>query len=324
MHQSTTNTTITSSSSAAAPGSEYNFSVFVRVRPLTAEELGASGAATITVMDNNFLVFDPAQARASKYRKGLHDHSKRSKEHKYAFDRVFSEMATQRQVFENSTLSLIDGVFDGLNATVFAYGATGAGKTHTMAGTPSDPGIMVLTMCELFDRIEKRRHEKIIDLRVTYLEIYNETIRDLLADGPCQPLDLREDAQQGISISGLSEHTPESVQHVMALLKKGNANRMMSPTQANATSSRSHAVLQIHIQQKDRTANVVSDVQCAKLSLIDLAGSERACVTQNRGERIREGANINRSLLALGNCINALCASKKPQHIPYRDSKLTR
>ena len=311
---------------AASEKTEYNFMVTVRVRPLTGQETAAAGpdSSTVSVLDESVLIFDPSQARAARYRKGIHDHHKRTRESKYAFDRVFSSSATQREVFEHTTKGLIDGVLDGYNATVFAYGATGAGKTHTMAGTPSDPGIMVLTMCELFDRIERCRQDKIINVSVTYLEIYNETIRDLLVDGPSPPLDLREDSSRGIVIAGLSEHIPEDVQHVMSLLKRGNANRMMSPTQANATSSRSHAVLQIHIQQRDRTANISSDVRCAKLSLIDLAGSERASVTQNRGERIREGANINRSLLALGNVINALCTQKKPQHIPFRDSKLTR
>ncbi|RKP21684.1 kinesin-domain-containing protein, partial [Rozella allomycis CSF55] len=313
--------------------SKHHFAVSVRVRPLTPQEsLMGEHASTISVFDENVVIFDPSAARASRSRKGISDHHKRTKEHRYAFDRVFSAATSQMEVFEHTTKPLIDGVLDGYNATVFAYGATGAGKTHTMAGTPSDPGIMVLTMCELFGRIKELENEKIIDLRMTYLEIYNETIRDLLVDSG-GTLDMREDDKKGIVIPSLSEHTPEDVQQVMALLKKGNANRMMSPTMANATSSRSHAVLQIHIQQRDRTANIASEVQCAKLTLIDLAGSERASVTQNKTERFREGANINRSLLALGNemklkrkgnCINALCSPRKGHHIPYRDSKLTR
>jgi hypothetical protein len=302
--------------------SNTNFTVTVRIRPLTATEELQSPNPTISVFDEQVLIFDPSQARANRYRKGIADHHKRTKETRYAFDRVFGMNSTQTEVFEHTTKPLIDGVLDGINSTCFAYGATGAGKTHTMAGIPTDPGIMVLTMCELFNRIHELKDEKIIKVKVTYLEIYNETIRDLLVDNS-PALDLRED-NKGITIAGLSEHEPTDVHHIMTLLKQGNANRMMSPTMANATSSRSHAVLQIHITQQPRTANINQDVQYAILSLIDLAGSERASVTQNKGERIREGANINRSLLSLGNCINALCASKKPQHVPYRDSKLTR
>ncbi|KAJ2815485.1 tubulin-dependent ATPase kip3, partial [Coemansia erecta] len=110
----------------------------------------------------------------------------------------------------------------------------------------------------------------------------------------------------------------------MALMVRGNANRTMSPTEANAVSSRSHAVLQVHVRQKPRAGGLQTDVTSATLSIIDLAGSERATVARNNGARMREGANINRSLLALANCINALCDHKTKRHIPYRDSKLTR
>lgn len=181
----------------------------------------------------------------------------------------------------------MDSVLDGYNATVFAYGATGCGKTHTITGTAQQPGIIFLTMQEL--------------------EIYNETIRDLLVPGESkQGLMLREDANQAVSVAGLSSHHPKDVQEVMDMIVKGNEYRTISPTEANATSSRSHA----HTM--------------ATLSIIDLAGSERASATKNRGERLIEGANINKSLLALGSCINALCDVRKKNHVPYRNSKLTR
>ncbi|KAJ1676958.1 tubulin-dependent ATPase kip3, partial [Spiromyces aspiralis] len=215
---------------------------------------------------------------------------------------------------------------NGFNATVFAYGATGCGKTFTISGTPSDPGIIPLTMQELFERVKEANDEKSTELSLSYLEVYNETIRDLLIP-PGQeprPLALREDNKKGVTVAGLSEHHPKTVDEVMELVMRGNECRTMSPTEANATSSRSHAVLQVHIRMKPRAGGLQSDVTTATLSLIDLAGSERGTVTKNRGERMREGANINRSLLALANCINALCDPKKNRHIPYRDSKLTR
>jgi hypothetical protein len=191
-----------------------------------------------------------------------------------------------------------------------------------MVGMEHDPGVMVRTMDELFRKVEEYRDRKIIQVAISYLEIYNETIYDLLIE-ESTALELREDPEKGIVVAGLTEYKPANTVQVLQLLAKGNMNRSQSPTDANAQSSRSHAVLQIKIEQRDRTASILTNVRFAKLSLIDLAGSERASVTKNRGERLLEGANINKSLLALGNCINAL-GGKSKRHIPYRDSKLTR
>ena len=180
-------------------------------------------------------------------------------------------------------------------------------------------------MQELFERIGERTDEKVTEVSLSYLEIYNETIRDLLVPGGSkQGLMLREDANHAVSVAGLSSHHPQNVQEVMDMIVRGNEYRTMSPTEANATSSRSHAVLQINVSQKDRNADINEPHTMATLSIIDLAGSERASATKNRGERLTEGANINKSLLALGSCINALCDPKKKNHIPYRNSKLTR
>ena len=159
---------------------------------------------------------------------------------------------------------------------------------------------------------------------VSYLEVYNESIRDLLVPNSPANLGLRE-VDGRVIVSGLSEQSPTSAHDVVSLIVAANANRTVSATEANAVSSRSHAVLCVNIKQKPRTADISEDYTMATLSVIDLAGSERASVTKNQGERLFEGANINRSLLALGNCINALCDVKKSaNHVPYRDSKLTR
>lgn len=180
-------------------------------------------------------------------------------------------------------------------------------------------------MKELFDRVQELSSEKTTEISLSYLEIYNETIRDLLVPSNVKGgLMLREDSNQAVSVAGLSSHHPQSVEEVMEMIVKGNEMRTMSPTEANATSSRSHAVLQINVAQKDRNAGVEEPHTMATLSIIDLAGSERASATKNRGERLLEGANINKSLLALGSCINALCDPRKRNHVPYRNSKLTR
>lgn len=229
-------------------------------------------------------------------------------------------------MYEATTKNLLDSVLDGYNATVFAYGATGCGKTHTITGTAQQPGIIFLTMQELFEKVEELRSAKETEITLSYLEIYNETIRDLLNPNLAnkQGLMLREDANQVVSVAGLSSHNPQNVQQVMDMVIQGNANRTQSPTEANATSSRSHAVLQVNVSSKSRDTSVQEPVTMATLSIIDLAGSERASATKNRGERLTEGANINKSLLALGSCINALCDPRKKNHIPYRNSKLTR
>jgi kinesin family protein 18/19 len=252
---------------------------------------------------------------------------KRVKDQTFAFDRVFDENTTQADVYEATTRNLLDSVLDGFNATVFAYGATGCGKTHTITGTAQQPGIIFMTMQELFEKVEELKETKEVEVSLSYLEIYNENIRDLLNPDMAtakQGLMLREDSNQAVSVAGLSSHKPQNVQEVMDMVIQGNAQRTQSPTAANATSSRSHAVLQVNVSSKERNANVNEPVTFATLSIIDLAGSERASATKNRGARLLEGANINKSLLALGSCINALCDARKHNHIPYRNSKLTR
>lgn len=274
----------------------------------------------------NRSVFDPPEDHAIQKFARSGPTGKRSKDQTFGFDRVFDENITQGDVYEATTKNLLDSVLDGYNATVFAYGATGCGKTHTITGTAQQPGIIFLTMQELFEKVEELRSAKETEITLSYLEIYNETIRDLLNPNLAnkQGLMLREDANQVVSVAGLSSHNPQNVAQVMDMVIQGNANRTQSPTEANATSSRSHAVLQVNVSSKSRDTSVQEPVTMATLSIIDLAGSERASATKNRGERLTEGANINKSLLALGSCINALCDPRKKNHIPYRNSKLTR
>ena len=205
--------------------------------------------------------------------------------------------------------------------------ATGCGKTHTISGTDEDPGIIYLTMADLFRKIDDRRVDQNFDIYVTFLEIYNEEIRDLLAEPGTSAtrggLQIRED--KAVKVAGLTELHPTSAEHIKEIVLLGNTRRTQSPTHANETSSRSHAVLQVHVTQSPRTASTREERTAATLSIIDLAGSERAAATTNMGQRMVEGANINKSLLALGNCINALCESGGgTRHVPYRNSKLTR
>lgn len=221
---------------------------------------------------------------------------------------------------------MIEGVIDGYNATVFAYGATGAGKTYTMLGKPGEQGIFGNAFEELFAKVEEESKDKDFKVKMSFIEIYNEMIFDLLLPNE-KPLELREDATKGIHIAGISEIRAESPKEVLELLYLGNQNRSTEATDANDESSRSHAILLVTVEHKERDAGTDAEVKVGRFSLIDLAGSERAANTNNTGLRMVEGANINRSLLALGNCITLLYQNsekKTKSYIPYRDSKLTR
>ena len=298
----------------------YNILVAVRVRPLSQKEKMISTDETINVENKSTIILkDP-----SIY---INPNNIRAKEKFLTFDYAFDKNESQINIFNSTTKFLINGIVNGYNATVFAYGATGAGKTYTMLGNDDNPGIMPYTLKELFSEI-KLYPERSYKIKLWYLEIYNENIRDLLVNDS-ENLELREDPIKGLFINGITEKETDSHEDILSLLKKGNKNRTTEETDANETSSRSHAILQISVsfKEKQNKDNLKNSIKFGKLSLIDLAGSERASMTGNKGMRLIEGGNINRSLLVLGNCINALCESNikgnKP-HIPYRDSKLTR
>ncbi|KAI0320616.1 kinesin-domain-containing protein [Amylostereum chailletii] len=284
----------------------------------------------VQVVDDRILTFDPAetdQTKAFVERGFLPPGTKRYKDKRFMFDRVFSHDSSQQDVYDGTARPLLRNLLDGYNATVFAYGATGCGKTHTISGAEGNPGIIYLTMADLFQRIEERKEDHVVEVVVTFLEIYNEEIRDLLAEPgtptPRGGLQIRED--KSVKVVGLTELRPKTADEVKDIVLMGNSRRTQSPTHANETSSRSHAVLQVHVTQAPRTASVTEERTVGTLSIIDLAGSERAAATTNMGQRMVEGANINKSLLALGNCINALCESGGAvRHVPYRNSKLTR
>ncbi|KAI9178898.1 Kinesin-like protein kif19 [Blastocladiella emersonii ATCC 22665] len=244
----------------------------------------------------------------------------RAREKLFAFDRVFDDGVTQQGVFEQTAALLIEDVVNGTNATVFAYGATGSGKTYTMHGTEACPGIVPQTLSALFQRLAASPER--LTVAMSYIEIYNENVRDLLSATRTEYLEVRDDPIKGTVIAGMRQIESDSVDVLLGQLKAGNRHRITESTAANSVSSRSHAVVQLaltktHAESKKRTL-------ISKLSLIDLAGSERAAATQNAGLRMLEGSMINRSLLALGNCINALSSRVAPAYVNYRDSKLTR
>lgn len=290
--------------------SHSKIQVVIRVKPL--ENTGPKGLLKVE-SDKIIVLVQPTCLESS---------TTRAKAKYYAFDCAFTPSITQSEVFNRTTKFLISEALNGFNATVFAYGATGSGKTHTMIGSSVSPGLIYNTFTELFENIGKLSTEQEYNVKLSYMEIYNEVVRDLLTPGN-DNLDIREDKGKGIIVGGLTERIVTSNEEVGGILRDGSKKRVCEVTDANRVSSRSHAILKITVENRGRGSPQVS---VGKLSLIDLAGSERAAKTNNRGMRLIEGANINRSLLALGNCINALCVSnnKSRVHIPYRNSKLTR
>ncbi|XP_058462733.1 kinesin-like protein KIF18A [Malaya genurostris] len=298
-----------------------NIRVAVRVRPFNRRELEQNQRNIIKVLDRTTLMFDPDEDEDEFFFHGMkqthRDITKRVKK-KLAmeYDDVFDAEATNTDIFQNCTKPLVQSVMDGYNCSVFVYGATGAGKTFTMLGSEECPGITFLTMKDLFRQIEQLSGVRKFDIGISYLEVYNELVMNLLTKSG--PLKLREDSS-GVVVSGLVLKQIHNAEELLDLLALGNQNRTQHPTDANAESSRSHAIFQVHIRMVDK---VTGQKKTVKLSMIDLAGSERAASTKGIGIRFKEGANINKSLLALGNCINKLADGLK--HIPYRDSNLTR
>ncbi|KAF9820955.1 hypothetical protein IEO21_00932 [Rhodonia placenta] len=226
----------------------------------------------IQIVDDRVLTFDPDEkdpSRAFVERGFVPPGTKRYKDRRFIFDRVFDYQARQQDVYHGTAKPLLSNLLEGYNATIFAYGATGCGKTHTISGTDADPGIIYLTMADLFQQIEDKREENIIDVVVTFLEIYNEEIRDLLAEPgtptPRGGLQIRED--KNVKVVGLTELRPRSADEVKEIVLLGNSRRTQSPTHANETSSRSHAVLQVHVTQAPRTASITEQRMMGTFSL---------------------------------------------------------
>mmetsp|Transcript_101820 Transcript_101820/g.185862 ORF Transcript_101820/g.185862 Transcript_101820/m.185862 type:complete len:1271 (+) Transcript_101820:229-4041(+) len=255
--------------------------------------------------------------------------------HTYAFDFVFSPTTPQDHIFERLGHPLIDKAFGGYNSTIFAYGQTGSGKTHTMLnhrGGPEERGLIPRINQGLFDRINTltAEHEtRRFLVCCSFLEIYNEIISDLLVPRSKQAkgggLEIREQKGIGLYVKDLTEVVVETPDKLNNLIEQGFENRKTAATKMNDASSRSHCIFVIKLHQKD--ASDESKNTFSKVNLVDLAGSERAKSTEAEGERLKEGANINKSLSALGNVINALSSmgsGSKKVFVPYRNSKLTR
>ncbi|KAI1779491.1 kinesin-domain-containing protein [Hypoxylon cercidicola] len=266
----------------------------------------------------------------------------------YFYDNVFTTHDDNSRVYDHSAKRLVRRVMEGYHGTVFAYGMTGTGKTFSMQGTASSPGVIPLAITDIFSYIRETPSREFL-LRVSYLEIYNEKIHDLLSmssgngvGGNAQEeIKLREDSKRGVYATPLKEEIVQSPTQLLRVIARGDQARRTASTQFNARSSRSHAVVQIVVESRERIPGgaggenkrsgiLPGGVRVSTLSLIDLAGSEKAAETK---ERRAEGSHINKSLLTLGTVISKLSEHKEKdakggdkdgKHLPYRDSKLTR
>uniref|UniRef100_K3ZQ54 Kinesin motor domain-containing protein n=1 Tax=Setaria italica TaxID=4555 RepID=K3ZQ54_SETIT len=248
---------------------------------------------------------------------------------RFEFDRIFGEECRTAEVYETRTKRIVDSVVRGFNGTVFAYGQTNSGKTHTMRGSTNEPGIIPLAVQDLFQRIEEHMDREFL-VRMSYMEIYNEDINDLLVPEH-RKLQIHESSEKGIFVAGLREEIVTCAEQVMDFMSFGESHRHIGETNMNLYSSRSHTIFRMVIESREKgDDNEVEDscdaVRVSVLNLVDLAGSERAAKTGAEGVRLKEGSHINKSLMTLGTVIKKLSEGIDGQggHVPYRDSKLTR
>ncbi|MBN3275945.1 KIF3B protein, partial [Polyodon spathula] len=243
----------------------------------------------------------------------------------FTFDSVYDWNSKQLELYDETFRPLVDSVLLGFNGTIFAYGQTGTGKTYTMEGVRNDPerkGVIPNSFEHIFTHISRSQNQQYL-VRASYLEIYQEEIRDLLSKDQAKRLELKERPDTGVYVKDLSSFVTKSVKEIEHVMNVGNQNRSVGATNMNEHSSRSHAIFLITIECSELGLDGENHIRVGKLNLVDLAGSERQTKTGAQGERLKEATKINLSLSALGNVISALVDGKST-HIPYRDSKLTR
>eukprot|EP01065_Artemidia_motanka_P038293 TRINITY_DN4714_c2_g1_i1.p1 TRINITY_DN4714_c2_g1~~TRINITY_DN4714_c2_g1_i1.p1 ORF type:complete len:907 (+),score=424.30 TRINITY_DN4714_c2_g1_i1:69-2723(+) len=309
---------------AAASGKgkdDNNIRVIARFRPMNRLEKEEGGREVVQFSGDMQTTIEPTEAAAGSKDK-----------HTFNFDHIFQPNCTQKAVYDQVGVSVVADVFKGYNGTIFVYGQTGSGKSHTMMGPSSDElrgycdddklkGIIPRVVDQIFVNVERADQHVEFTIKVSYVEIYMEKVRDLFTPEK-NNLQLHEDFKggRGVFIADVTEEYVASPAEIFALMRQGASNRAVASTRMNADSSRSHSIFQINITQKH---SVKLDTVTGKLFLVDLAGSEKVGKTKAEGQQLEEAKLINKSLSCLGLVINAL-TDRRSQHIPYRDSKLTR
>ncbi|XP_028299026.1 kinesin-like protein KIFC3 isoform X3 [Gouania willdenowi] len=282
-----------------------NIRVFCRVRPVSQEEQDSTDGKTMLSFDSD----DDAVLYLTNKGKVM----------TFELDKVFHPQATQEEVFQE-VQSLVTSCIDGFNVCIFAYGQTGSGKSYTMEGVADDPGINQRALRLLFSEVMENASDWDYTITVSMVEIYNETLRNLLGGNPTDKLDIKlnPDGSGSLYVPGLTEITVQSPDDIKKVFELGHMNRATACTNLNEHSSRSHALLIITVSGLNITTGNRTQ---GKLNLVDLAGSERISKSGAEGSRLREAQCINKSLSALGDVINALRC--KHSHVPFRNSRLT-
>ena len=278
--------------------------VAIRVRPMNKHEKEQKSTLCVSVDTNNNTVSVSSNKGDMKT---------------FQFDYVYPMETTQREIYDQVAFPIVDSIFQGYNGTIFAYGQTGCGKTYTMMGILDNPdlkGIIPNAFSHIFGFIKTEGESKKFLVRCSFVEIYNEEVRDLLVNNN-KKLDIREDPKKGTFVRDLTYVTLKDTEDIQRCLDKGNKNRHVGATSMNDQSSRSHSLFTVYLEIEEN-----GKIRSGKLNLVDLAGSERVGKTNATGQTFDEGKKINLSLTALGSVIDALSFNRK--HIPYKDSKLTR
>ncbi|CAJ1077524.1 centromere-associated protein E isoform X5 [Xyrichtys novacula] len=297
---------------------ESAVAVCVRVRPLIERE--ESGA-----LENA----EPVQLFWKADKKSIHQIDDGNSTKSFSFDRVFTADETTNQLYQTIAKPLVVSTVEGYNGTIFAYGQTSSGKTFTMMGSKGTPGVIPLAVEDVFQTIKNFPKKEFL-LRVSYMEIYNETVTDLLVDSwKRKPLEIRETINKNIYVADLTEELVTTPAQALAWIRKGEKNRHYGKTKMNQRSSRSHTMFRMILESRERSdpasgENADGAIIVSHLNLVDLAGSERASQTGAEGARLKEGCNINRSLFILGQVIKKVTDENQKGFTNYRDSKLTR
>ena len=313
-----------------------NIKVVVRVRPFNGRELDRKAKCVVQMKDAQTILNPPPDAeerlRGSKGARGADGHKVFAFDRSYwSFSRTDPHFAGQDDLFNDLGSPLLDNAFKGYNNCIFAYGQTGSGKSYSMMGYGEETGVIPRICENMFERITELQEDKNLTytVEVSYLEIYNERVRDLLNPSTKGNLKVREHPATGPYVEDLAKLVVRSFPEIQHLMDEGNKARTVAATSMNDTSSRSHAVFTLIVTQKRHDVETSIDTEkVAKISLVDLAGSERATSTGAIGARLKEGAEINRSLSTLGRVIAALAdlstgKKKNMSMVPYRDSVLT-
>ncbi|ORY72338.1 kinesin-domain-containing protein [Neocallimastix californiae] len=299
---------------------ETNIQVVVRLRPRNTKEITENSSVCIST--------NGVKGKEIHVRPNSYEVTSKT----YTFDRVFGPEASQFLVYNEIVSPILREVLKGYNCTIFAYGQTGTGKTYTMEGDLSNIGdasvsigkycgIIPRTLMNLFEILEREKDE--FSVRVSYIELYNEQLNDLLSIDDNRKLRIYEDVnKKGVVIANLEEVLVKSAKDGIKVLQRGAQKRQVAATNYNLKSSRSHCVFSITVHIKETAPEGEEMLKVGKLNLVDLAGSENIGRSGAENKRAREAGSINQSLLTLGRVINSLV--ERSPHIPYRESKLTR